>query len=210
VVGTSGVTTPVNSDIELVRLAREIAMDILPLDAILKSYGISESAWAALQYNSKFQKLLASESETWSTALNTNERVRFKAAAMIEEWLPELHLRMHDREESLTAKIEASKMLSRLAGMGGPEGIAVAGGERFVVTINMGPQVSPLEFTKDVNRVIEGELVTSQGNAPEMAPMMDQPPEPARPMPPESVWPHAQPAPTGGKERKKRSGRGAV
>jgi hypothetical protein len=154
---------PSNSDIELVKLAREIAMDIQPLQTILKQYLINDQTWLELQRSHRFQQLLMSETEAWNAALNTHERVKIKAASMIEEWLPELNGRLHDAEEALTAKIEGAKMLTKIAAMGLPGEVA-ATGERFTVTINMGTQ-EPLSFTKEVNKIIEGEVVkVHEGN----------------------------------------------
>ena len=157
------VLAPSNSDLSLVKLAREIAMDIQPLETILKQHSITDEKWEELQRNGRFQALLGSEVEAWNTALNTHERVKLKAAAMMEEWLPELNNRIHDRDEALPAKIEGGKMLAKIAGMGLPGQAEGVQAERFTVTINLGPQVAPLEFTKEVNaKVIEGEVVASK------------------------------------------------
>lgn len=152
------VKAPSLSDIQLVKLAREIAMDIQPLKTILEQYSITSERWDELQRNSKFQILLQSECEAWGTALNTHERVKLKAAAMLEEWLPELNNRLHDIDEALPAKIEGGKMLTRIAGMGLPGTVEGAAAERFTVTINLGPAVQPITIEKDITpKVIEHE-----------------------------------------------------
>ena len=130
-------------------------MDIHPIETILKQYSITPEAWEQLQRNSRFQRLLASQVEEWNGALNTHERVRAKSAAMLEEWLPELNNRMHDQDEALPAKIEAGKMLTRMAGIGVAAGESGAGGERFTVTINLGED-HKLSFEKQLPaKVIE-------------------------------------------------------
>lgn len=150
---------PSNSDIDMVKLAREIAMDIHPIENILKQYSITTEAWCELQRNTKFTSLLSTEVETWQTSLNTHERVKMKSAAMLEEWLPELYRRMCNDNEAMPAVIEAGKMLSRIAGLGLSHDVAAAIGERFSITINMGPVVET--FVKDVTpvKVIEAEPV---------------------------------------------------
>lgn len=153
---STAVLAPSNSDLQLVKLAREIAMDIHPLKTILKQYSISSEAWEDLQRNGKFRALLESECEAWNTATNTAERVKLKAAAMLEEWLPELNNRLHDRDETLPAKIEGAKMLTRVAGMGLPGQVEGVAPEKFTVTINLGPQVPPVTIERDVTpKVIE-------------------------------------------------------
>lgn len=137
-------------------------MDIQPIETILKQYSISDERWEELQRNAHFRKLVASESEAWNSASNTHERVKLKAAAMMEEWLPELNNRLHDLEETLPAKIEGGKMLAKIAGMGERAAAEGATGEKFTVTINLGAQSPPIEISKDVSpKVIEGEIVGS-------------------------------------------------
>jgi hypothetical protein len=103
---------------------------------------------------------LTSEVEAWGAALNTSERLKLKAAAMLEEWLPELNNRLHDGQEALPAKIEGAKMLTRIAGIGVP-GVAEGGaGERFTVTINLGNSAAPIEISKQIApKIIEGEVI---------------------------------------------------
>lgn len=149
------VSAPSQSDINMVKLAREIAMDIQPIETILKVYCITPENWLALQRNQKFIQLLSSQTEEWNGALNTHERVRAKSAAMLEEWLPELNNRMHDQDIALPAKIEAGKMLGRMAGIGVPNVESGGGGERFTVTINLGED-HKLKFEKQLPaRVID-------------------------------------------------------
>lgn len=75
---------------------------------------------------------------------------------MVEAWLPELFARMHDRNENLNAKIEAGKLVSKLAGMGIEKANINGGdGERFSVTINLGEDRN-IKIEKDITpRVIE-------------------------------------------------------
>ena len=155
---------PANSDIAMVKLAREIAMDIQPLAIILKQYSISDQTWEELQRSSRFQALLGSEVEAWQTALNTHERVKMKSAAMLEEWLPELNVRLNDHNEALPAVIEAGKMLARIAGLGMPGDVTAGGmGERFVINISMGERVEA--FTKDVTSQVTIEHESSAPTA---------------------------------------------
>ena len=138
-----------DGDVFLVKLAREIAIDHFPLATILERHQISSSEWEALKRNPRFSELLESESRAWQSATNTEERTKLKAAAMIEEWLPEAHTRMHSTTDTLNAKVELAKLIARIAGMGTPDSGAGAGvGERFSVTINLGAD-KELKFEKD-------------------------------------------------------------
>jgi hypothetical protein len=143
------VPEPALSEGMLIKLAREIAMDIQPLDTILKDNGVDQDQWDAIQSNTRFRMILESETSAWGSALNTQERLRLKSAAALEEWLPELFTRMNDRDESLNAKVEAGKLISRWAGVGigGTQG--VEGSEKFSVTINLGAD-NQIKIEKEV------------------------------------------------------------
>lgn len=142
-------------DVTLLKLAREIAMDIRPIEDILETHGISSARWDEIQGSSTFQSLLRSSLEEWQGALNTQERVRLKSLSFVEEALPEFFARAHDPRENLTAKVEVLKTIAKFAGVGGAVEGAV-NGEKMVVTINLGAD-HQLKIERDVTpQVIEG------------------------------------------------------
>jgi hypothetical protein len=130
--------TPVGNDALFVMLAREIAMDIHPLETILKNHEITQGRWQEIRNNARFIHLLQSQVEEWNGALNTAERVRIKALSCIEEALPEFFARMHAPDENLPAKVRALEVFGQLAGIGKSAQVSGNGGEKFSVTINLG------------------------------------------------------------------------
>ena len=141
------------TELKLLQIAREIAMDIRPIDEILTTHNVTEAQWEAIKATPRFQTYIESEASSWHGSLNTHERVKLKAAAMLEEWLPELNQRMHDRSESLNAKIEAGKLARDLAGFA-KNGVGVESlGDKFSVTINLGQDAS-LKFEKQLPPII--------------------------------------------------------
>ena len=141
------------NDLLMVRLAREIAMEIRPLEEILVSLKVSPDDWAAIGEHPAFQARLATAVSEWSSAINTAERVKLKSLAFVEEALPEFFARAHDPREGLAAKIEVLKAVAKFAGIGGTADFAGAG-ERVTVTINLGED-RHIRVEKDV---------TPQGN----------------------------------------------
>lgn len=153
------VPSSVYDEMKLVKLAREIAMDIKELDEILKIHNVTHADFEKLKTNERFKSILTAEVIAWQGAINTNERVRVKAASMIEEWLPELYSRLNDRGEGLSSKIEGGKLLERLAGMGAAAAKNEAPTDRVSITINLGAD-KKLEFNKQLPaKVIEHEDV---------------------------------------------------
>jgi hypothetical protein len=114
----------------LIALARELALDILPLETILKNTDTTLEQFETIVKLPRFQQLLAEATSTWSSSLNAGERVKVKAMAQLEDWMPELHQRLYDPRENLTAKIEGAKLLKspgwdRRQGRGHPAGRAL-------------------------------------------------------------------------------------
>lgn len=121
-------------------LARELALNIRPLEAILESLGVSDTKFEQLKNDASFTRLLAQQMAEWESATNTQERVKLKASAMIEDWLPEAYARLHDRTENLPGKTELAKLITRIAGMGVDKVNQGASAEKVTVTINIGGQ----------------------------------------------------------------------
>lgn len=150
--------TPSFNDVILLKLAREIAMDIQPLPNILKTHDVDEAQWEMISQNTSFQRYLRAALEEWQSATNTAERVRLKSLSFVEEALPEFFARAHDPKESLAAKTEVLKTVAKFAGVGGNVEGAVSG-EKLTVTINLGAD-NQLRIEKDVTpsgNTIEGD-----------------------------------------------------
>jgi hypothetical protein len=149
-----------DNDLKLLRLARELAMDLNTVETILKTHEVSPSQWETIQEDQRFLKLLAGEIEAWNAAANTQERTKLKAGMLVEEWLVEANARIHDKAETLTAKTEVVKVLTGIAQMGKAAGEG-AGAERFSVTINLGGD-NKIKIEKMLpHKVIEGEIVAT-------------------------------------------------
>lgn len=154
---------PLNFPDELlfVRLAREIAIDHFELETILKHYQIPTERWEIIKNNARFQSLLESQIADWQSATNTQERSKLKAAALLEEWFPTANMELHDRNASLSGRVELAKLLARIAGMGENRGGEVLAGEKFSITINLGADAK-LKFDKQVTpKVIDAEILES-------------------------------------------------
>lgn len=131
-------------DNKLVALAREIAMDIHELPMILKQFGVEPDEFEKIKSDEFFQQTLGSMLAEWNSATNAEKRVRFKAAASIEEGLLELHHAAVDKNQPLNHRVLAMKFIADLAGLGQEEKTQQASGPGFSITINMGGQQQPL------------------------------------------------------------------
>ncbi len=151
-------TTPDRLEALLLSITREVATDIMCIEDILKAHSITPTHFEILQRHPRYQLLLKQAKMEWSKATNSTERLRLKSAVVIEDWLPELNARLHDRNEPLNAKIEGGKLLARLSGIGERSG-SVNPGEMFKITINLGED-RQLKIEKELpSRVVDGERV---------------------------------------------------
>jgi hypothetical protein len=127
-------------------LAREIAMDILPLKDILELHKLSDDEWARISANRPFQEHVARLSQEWNSAGNTRERVRIKAATGLESELETYVRDISDPTIPLVQRVEAGKFLARLGELDG----AMAGqgsGQAFSINIQIGETVRHVDVT---------------------------------------------------------------
>jgi hypothetical protein len=149
---------PSFNDVILLKLAREVSMEMRDIADILKTHDVAHEDWEVIRKLPRFQEYLRQFVEEWQSATNTAERVKLKSMAFVEEALPEFYARAHDPQESLNAKVEVLKTVARFAGVGGSVDGSIAG-ERLSVTINLGAD-QQLKIEKTMNpQIIEGDVL---------------------------------------------------
>lgn len=141
------------SELTLLKLSREIARDIHPIENILERFGISLNVFETIRTNPRFVSYLQSEVEAWQSAGNAAERVKIKSLSFVEELLPEMYERAHDPREPLSSKVELLKTIGKFGGVGASVGEGGVG-EKLSVTINLGAD-NQLTFEKDVTKIVD-------------------------------------------------------
>jgi hypothetical protein len=137
-------------DAVYMRLAREIALDHYELPDILKRHNISHERWSKISNDKYFTSILSSEISHWNTTANTTERSKLKAAALIEDWLPEAHTQLHNQRENLSSKVALATLVTKIAGMGLEKAtLNDNSSDKFVVNINLGPDKT-LNLQKEI------------------------------------------------------------
>ena len=121
--------------VNLAQLAREIAMDIFPLDQILALHKLTDHQWEKIQDSQHFQRMLTSMITEWESAMNTRERLKAKAQTGLEMNLDSLVLDVSDLSIPLAQRVEAAKFLARIGEVDGSQG---ATGNGFSITLNIG------------------------------------------------------------------------
>jgi len=143
-------------------IAREVAMDILPLAEILELHKLSTEEWLRISSHPKFVEMLNNLVQEWNSASNVRERVKIKAATGLEMQLETYITDIADPDIPLAQRVEAGKFLARLGELDGKEIIGGAGGNAFTINLNIGNVSRQAEVA---TKVIEGEV--SRGAIPE-------------------------------------------
>jgi hypothetical protein len=145
------VKLPGLSDPLISRLAREVARQIIPIPTLLQTFGISQPDFERLVDHPFFQQRLIEEQAVWSASdpMSATKRIGVKALTMIEELLVDVAQMIQDPDEPMSAKVEALKWASRMAGIG--DNSNVKGGSaddaKVKITINIGGD--KIQFDKE-------------------------------------------------------------
>ena len=118
-------------------LAREVAIDLYPIETILERSNITPALWDAISTTSYFKKTLDEEVRVWGSTQKTHDRVRMKYLVMVEEAAPELYKEMTNSALPLSARVELLKTVSRIANVDA-QAVDSSSGARVSITINMG------------------------------------------------------------------------
>ena len=143
--------------VDFAQLAREVAMDIFPLDDVLKLHQLTLDDWLQISENPRFKQMVEQMVREWSAAANTRERVRIKAATGLESQLEGMIGALSDETIPYTQRVEGAKFLARIGEIEGSmhEG---AGGAPFSISINIGqlPEIRAMASRKiiDISPVI--------------------------------------------------------
>jgi hypothetical protein len=132
-------------------LAREIAMDIFPIDQVLKIHQVTTEEWLKISQNPRFIATLDDMIRQWNAASNTKERVRVKAATGLEIVLEEYIYAIKDPNTPANHKVEAGKFLAKLGEL---DGAVIGGGQAgggITINISTSPNMPPLTIEATAN-----------------------------------------------------------
>lgn len=156
------------TEVDISRLAREIARDLRPLEVILDKMNIDTAQYEAIRDNHIFQARMVEEASIWAgtTRQTLRERVASKAAIAIEELLEDAIGIVRNGDIPGAARVQALQFIAKL-GQLGDNALAVDDGSgRVQINIMIGGQ--KIVFDKEVPErgpMLEGEVITSEVNA---------------------------------------------
>ena len=138
---------------------KDLASQMYPAEEVANRHGYTRDQLVILLNQGWFVSRIREARKLWSADSNAATRVKVKAAIAAESTLLDIATIVRDTDASPTARVEAHKHLSKLAGVetkeSGDSGQAV-----FSVTINMPGTAAPVTVTATpVKQAIAGEVV---------------------------------------------------
>ena len=146
------------TEVDISRLAREIARDLRPLELTLEQMQINSEQWDRIQNNPIFHTRMIEEAQLWSasTKHNIRERVALKAAFMVEELLLDACGIVQDPAIPGAARVQALQFIGKMGHLGEGPISKDDGSGRVQINIMIGDR--KLSFDKEgMPPVLEGE-----------------------------------------------------
>lgn len=135
----SDLSLPIDKDTMMRRIARELAMDLYPLDKILSSNDVKHHEFDNWKEHPQFLSYLRQFKEEWNAATNTFERTKLKAGIVMEEFMEEAFHEMHNKKQALQHRTKLGELVAKIAGMADAKvANANIGGSGFSLSINIG------------------------------------------------------------------------
>jgi hypothetical protein len=150
------------TEVDISRLAREVARHLKPLELILEAHSINSEEWERIQANQIFLTRLAEEAAVWAgnTKDNLRNRIAIKAAIAVEEAMGEAVSMVGNPAIGGEARIKALHFLAKLGQLDAQTMTKDDGSGRVTINILLGGK--KLSFDKETNepKIIEGEVLT--------------------------------------------------
>lgn len=148
------------TEVDISRLAREIARDLRPLELTLEKLSIDSEQFERIKQNPIFQARMSEEASMWaaSTKANLRDRVSIKAAAAVEELLIEAVAIVQNPDIPGAARVQGLQFLAKLGQLGEGGGPTDDGSGRVTINILIGGK--KLQFDKETEpKTIDGQAI---------------------------------------------------
>ncbi len=146
------------TEIDISRLAREIARDLRPLELTLEKLNIDSEQYDRIKNNAIFQARMVEEAQMWaaSTKANVRDRVALKAAVAIEELLLDAIGIVQNPDIPGAARVQSLQFLAKMGQLGESNMTNDDGSGRVTINIMIGGK--KISFDKETEpRTIDGE-----------------------------------------------------
>ena len=130
------------------RLIWDLVSNMRPAAEILKNYGLAPGDLAIKAQNELFASAYREAQRLWKSDLNIQQRIRLKAAFLLEDSLPRL-FQIVTSDNPVNAKLNAIEQLQKIAIVQNDtkKGDST---DKHTITINIGGPAQPLNIVAEV------------------------------------------------------------
>lgn len=134
------------------RLVSDLVGNIRYQKDVLAQYGLTEKDLARKLLNPGFAAHYRETARLWNSDMNTTERVRAKAAFILEDSLPELGRIAKNGQTPVNAKIAAIEQLAKISTVSHVPKDSGAASEKHSITINIGGDRQPVIINAETTK----------------------------------------------------------
>ena len=129
---------PVRSDLLTVKLAQELAANLLTPEEIAQQFNITTGQLKKIIANPQFRQLYKDAKASWAGGLNSRERTQFKADCIVEDGLLAMVNILND-PDSKSAQLEAFKQVVAVSSHAPKNAVKNAAdeGSKFILNISL-------------------------------------------------------------------------
>jgi hypothetical protein len=142
------------------RIAWEIAAEISDIPSICTRYGMSMSDFKGKLKDPMFRMAIREAKALWKSDLNVKERIRLKAAFLVEDSILDIFAIIKNENMPAASKLEAFEKLMKTADMAPKAGASNSPAAGFKVVIQMGD--SPAQQVQIDGHVIDQAALTAE------------------------------------------------
>ncbi len=131
------------------RLIWDLVSNMRPAAEILKNYGLQPGDLAVKAQNELFASAYREAQRLWKSDMNIQQRIRLKAAFLLEDSLPTLFKIVMTEHSTPSAKLAAIEQMQKIAivNTDNKKGEAT---EKHNITINIGATTPPINVVAEV------------------------------------------------------------
>jgi hypothetical protein len=135
------------------RLIVDLVANIRFQADVLKQYGLTDKQLAAKMLNPGFAAHFRATQAAWNSDMNAQERIRLKAAFILEDSLPDLGRIVKNPQTPVNAKLAAIESLTKISTVANvPKQADGGGGEKHSITINIGGGREPVTINAETTK----------------------------------------------------------
>lgn len=134
------------------QLIMDLVSKLRPASDVLKTYNLTPADLQAKAGNPLWASAYREAEKLWNSDMNIQQRIRLKAAFLLEDSLSHVFSIITAPGVSLTSKLEAVEKLIKVSTVANvpKEGVV---GEKHNITINIGGNKPPIKITAESNGV---------------------------------------------------------